>query len=278
MTTATATVDPRTAPTRSSSSPLRRFAALATAEWSQLRRNTTLMFTALTFPVAMPIIIYLLARSQDGGNHIFAALSMEMFFAFALLFVQFYTVLSMATTRRDEHVLKRLRTGEARDAEILAAISWPGAVLSAVLFVIVSGLLVLLGAPFAVNIVPVAVAFLLGLAASALLAFMTSAYTRNAEAAQLTSMPVMVLALGSMSSLRALLPENVQAVLDWTPFALMYDLALTGWSGLEPGQEAAPMDFTEVLVHTWQPMLALAAWAVALAYLLPRVMTWDTRR
>jgi ABC-2 type transport system permease protein len=54
-----------------------------------------------------------------------AATAMEYFLLFALMFVQFYTVLSMVTTRRDEGVLKRLRTGEARDAEILGCVVLP---------------------------------------------------------------------------------------------------------------------------------------------------------
>ena len=44
------------------------------------------------------------------------------------LFPVYYNVLSQFVSRRDELVLKRMRTGEARDAELLASIALPGAV------------------------------------------------------------------------------------------------------------------------------------------------------
>ena len=48
----------------------------------------------------------------------------------AALFPVYYNVLSQFVTRRDELVLKRLRTGETSDAELLASIALPGAALA----------------------------------------------------------------------------------------------------------------------------------------------------
>ena len=45
----------------------------------------------------------------------------------ALLFPGYYNLLSMFVTRRDELVLKRLRTGEVRDLELVTSMALPGA-------------------------------------------------------------------------------------------------------------------------------------------------------
>jgi ABC-2 type transport system permease protein len=51
--------------------------------------------------------------------------------AFALLPVVFYNVVIALVARREELVLKRLRTGEVRDAEILAGTAAPAVALAA---------------------------------------------------------------------------------------------------------------------------------------------------
>ena len=48
-----------------------------------------------------------------------------MFLVIAL-FPVYYNVLSQFVNRRDELVLKRMRTGETRDAELLVSIALPG--------------------------------------------------------------------------------------------------------------------------------------------------------
>ena len=50
-----------------------------------------------------------------------------MFLVIAL-FPVYYNVLSQFVSRRDELVLKRMRTGETRDAELLVSIALPGAI------------------------------------------------------------------------------------------------------------------------------------------------------
>ena len=113
--------------------------ALARAETLQFVRNKTLLINAAVVPIAFALVMYFVQSGNDEASKVdAAATAMEYFLLFALMFVQYYTVLSMVTTRRDEGVLKRLRTGESRDVEILSASSFPGAVLTIVFTVVIA--------------------------------------------------------------------------------------------------------------------------------------------
>ncbi|MGO2056904.1 MAG: ABC transporter permease [Candidatus Corynebacterium faecigallinarum] len=265
-------------------STVKRFMALARAETLQFVRNKTLLINAAVVPIAFALVMYFVQSGNDEASKVdAAATAMEYFLLFALMFVQYYTVLSMVTTRRDEGVLKRLRTGESRDVEILSASSFPGAVLTIVFTVVIAVLLMVLGAPGPVNVVPIIVAVLLGLAVVSGLALVTSGFTKNAEAAQITSLPVIVLLFASMGLFRQLYPEAVTEIVDRTPFALIFDLAQYGWAGNTmmdriSADGAAPLSSGEVLAETWQMMLILVVWAVVCLWAGAKYVRWDVRR
>lgn len=268
---------------RSVSRVTARTTALARAETLQFARNRTLLINAAVFPLGFGLVMFFVTRATDDASTTdAAAMALEYFLVFALMFVQFYTVLSMATTRRDEGVMKRLRTGEARDAEILGAFSFPGAVLTVLFTVVMAVALVVLGAPGPVNVLPVIVAVLLGLAVCTGLALVTSGMTKNAEAAQITSLPVMILMFASMGSIRQMFPDSVNGMIERTPFALIFDLSQYGWAGNTMTDRiaddgSAPLDFTGVLSETWPMMVMLAAWAVVCLWAGAKYVKWDVR-
>lgn len=260
------------------STAFQRVSSLARAEWLQFRRNKTLLFMATIFPVGIPLILF----GIGSGDAIQAANAFDMFIWYTLLFVQFYTVLSMTTTRRDERVLKRLRTGEARDGEILGAICAPGAILAVTFTVAIIPLLMLMGAPLPVNLVLIAVALLLGLVLSSGLAFVTSAFTKNAEAAQITSMPVLTLALVGLGTLRPIFGDGLfRDIIGYTPFAAISDLVGLGWAGItfeDLMAGGAPLGFTEVFAEAAQPLLILVVWTVVSLVAAKSTMRWDSHR
>ena len=91
------------------------------------RWNTVLLVRnrlALFYAVVLPLAPLLLLLSGDGGGVGAAAIVTTL--AFAALFPVFYNVLAQFVSRRDELVLKRLRSGEARDIELLLALALPG--------------------------------------------------------------------------------------------------------------------------------------------------------
>ena len=283
MSTPTATPDPRQLSERPKGSSVKRFIALARAETLQFVRNKTLLINASVLPIAFAMGMYFIQSGNDDTSKVdAAATAMEYFLLFALMFVQFYTVLSMVTTRRDEGVLKRLRTGESRDIEILGASSFPGAVLTIVSTAVIAVLLMVLGAPGPVNVIPIIAAVVLGLAVVSGLALVTSGFTKNAEAAQITSMPVMLLLFASMGLFRQLYSDAVSEVIDRTPFALIFDLAQYGWAGNTmvdriAADGAAPLESGAVLGETWQMMLILAVWAAVCLWVGAKYVRWDVR-
>lgn len=252
--------------------------SLFKAEWLQFRRNKTLMFMATVFPVGIPLLIFVVG----AGGAVETANAFDYFVMYTLLFVQFYTVLSMATTRRDERVLKRLRTGEARDLDILGAICFPGALLTLIFTIVIIPLLIVLGAPMPVNLIPMFLAVLLGLVLSSSLAFITSGFTRNAEAAQLTSGPVFILAMGGLGSVRIAFGESIVAdILAYTPFAAISDLSQIGWAGAtfyDNVTGATPVDFAGAFQEMLVPLGILAVWTIVALWAANRYMRWDSHR
>lgn len=264
-----------TSPTRRRSgtgSSWRRIQSLSMAEIRQYLRNKTLVSYALFFPIGIGLMTQFIGGNRDSAQPgLQAATSMEVFLLIALMFVQFYSVLSMATTRRDERVLKRLRTGEARDGEILTALAAPGAVFSLALTVIMTVILMVLNSTTPEYFLPMLAAVLLGLIISTALALLTSIITSNAEAAQMTSLPVIILAMFSQSTFRMILPEEVQDIVAHTPFALIGDVVFIDWNG-------STLSGTLSSGEVWQPLAELLAWSVVLLFLGVRNMKWETNR
>ncbi|OFT58856.1 hypothetical protein HMPREF3151_03140 [Corynebacterium sp. HMSC05H05] len=257
----TSTTLTRTTP-NGTGSPLRRLRALGKAEWLQFTRNRLLVFMALLFPVVLPVFAWVAGDQAEDST----AMASEMFVLFALGFGVFYPALSMAVTRRDEGVLKRLRTGEARDWEVLSSILLPLAMAMLLLTVaLVVGLSSASGL-WPVNALLMAAAVALGIAVSHGLALLTSSFTPNAENAQITSMPVLLLLIFSQTGLREVVPEGVAKLLNLNPFALAVDLFNEGWLG----------DGTSG--DTWSSLLTLGAWAVALVWGGYQYMRWETHR
>ncbi|MEV0947172.1 ABC transporter permease [Rhodococcus sp. NPDC049939] len=264
-----------TAPTVGHRRPL---TGLAKAEYLQFRRNKTLVFVGTVFPVGIPLLTFFAGRSDGDPMHTLVA-TLEMFAIVALLFVQYYSVLSMVTTRRGEGVLKRLRTGEATDWQILTAPAVPGVLLTIAGAAIVTGFVYGTGAPVPVNPIAMVVALFGGLVVFSLLALATSGVTKNAEAAQITALPVMAIAMVGMSSIRSVLPDRVAVLADWTPFAAVSDLVSLGVTGtVASAAESIPtMDINDTFVGFGVPLAVLAAWAVLALGLVYKTFRWDER-
>ncbi|ADG80111.1 ABC-2 type transporter OS=Tsukamurella paurometabola (strain ATCC 8368 / DSM / CCUG 35730 /CIP 100753 / JCM 10117 / KCTC 9821 / NBRC 16120 / NCIMB 702349/ NCTC 13040) OX=521096 GN=Tpau_3532 PE=4 SV=1 [Tsukamurella paurometabola] len=256
--------------------PLR---ALAHAEYLQFRRNKTLLFMGTVFPIGLPLLLFFIGGGDGPRTALGVANTLEMFALTAMLMVQYYSVLSMVTTRRSEGVLKRLRTGEASDLQILAAPAVPGAALTLLGTVIVAGALFAAGGPLPVNPLLLLIALIGGLVIFTLLALATSAVTKNAEAAQITSIPVMVLSMVGLAGIRPILPDQLARIADWTPFAAVADLIRLGEAGLAPGAptDAAALDFAATFAETGRPLATLVIWTVISVALVHQLFRWDDR-
>lgn len=98
----------------------------------------------------------------------------------------------------------------------------------------------------------------------------TAAWTRNAEAAQLTSMPVIVLVV--LGQVATAFPANVRRWTDLTPGAAITDLVRVSWFGLETGSAHRTLVLSDTWAATGEPLLVLTAWAVRATVLSRRSM------
>lgn len=230
----------------------------------------------LSYAVVLPLLPLALLLIGERGDVVSGIANVTAVLLMALLFPVYYNVLSMVVTRRDELVLKRLRTGEARDAEILLSIAIPGTIITVLVALITVPLSVATGLPLPVNPLLVLAGILLACASFAALAVWTAAWTRNAEAAQLTSLPIILLA--TIGLMRPGFPESSHVWFGLTPGAALSDVVRVGWFG-----RATELSSTEAVgfAGTWAevaPALGvLALWAVIAVVLARRSMRWEPR-
>ena len=151
----------------------------------------------------------------------------------AALFPVYASLLSQLVTRRDELVLKRLRTGESTDADIIVALALPGLVIALTTSALTVPLAVALGQDPPLNPPLYALTVVGTLLLFVAFALWTAAWTRNAEAAQLTSMPVIALVI--LGQIATAFTDDVRRWTDLTPGAAITDLVRVSWFGLQPG-------------------------------------------
>jgi ABC-2 type transport system permease protein len=195
------------------------------------------------------------------------------------LFPVYYNVLSQFVNRRDELVLKRMRTGETRDAELLASIALPGAISALVLSAVAVPIAAAIDQPLPVNPLLYAALALLAVTMFTAFAYWTAAWTRNAEAAQLTSLPIILLtSVGPLTNTIPDMPDGLREVLSRTPGAAMSDLVRSGWFGLDgPGATEATLTFAETWSQAAEPLLVMAAWTFLAVSLARRSLRWEPR-
>ncbi|HSI93404.1 MAG TPA: ABC transporter permease [Jiangellaceae bacterium] len=273
MTSQLTTERPRTATTRA----LRRVRALSAGEMRLLWRNRTAVFTAVGMPAAFVLLILVVGAGEAAGDGL-AAFVVLALVAFVLLFVAYYNLVTAYVARREGLVLKRLRTTEATDREILLGTAVPAIAVSVtqVLLAVVAAVAFLdLGRP--VNPLLVIVGLLGGLAVFALLAAASTAFTRSVEIAQITTLPVVMVSMvfaGLFFPLDMLpdLAEQAAKLIPLTPVVELVRLGLTGATadGTTVGFAAS---FGEALV----PVLYLVAWTVLAGHAVRRWFRWEPR-
>jgi ABC-2 type transport system permease protein len=277
MTTETPTETARLTQTRGGGSA-HRIASLARAEALLLRRNPIALLNAVAAPVA--VVLFLKISVPDGGGALgVGPMVVTSLTAFALILGVYYNLVTALVARREELVLKRLRTGETSDAEILAgtaapavAITW-GQILVGVLVAVT-----VLGVGMPSNPVLVLAAVVAGTAVFVLLAAASTALTRTVEMAQVTTAPVLLVSMllsGVMFPLDVL-PEPLQRlaqVLPLTPVVDLLRLGLTGTTG-QGATVGVAASFGPALV----PVLVLTGWVAAGVWATRRWFRWEPRR
>lgn len=245
-----------------------RVAGLARSNGLLLLRNRLTLVNAVVVPLAPALF----AVNGDRGDEAVGALVVSAVLMLAVLFPVFYNVLSLTVTRRDELVLKRIRTGETRDVELLVSLAIPGAVVALLVGAVLVPLAVALGFGTPMNLVLYALTLVAGCVLLACLALWTASWTRNAEAAQLSSLPVICLIV--VGNIASVLPDRWQQVLDFTPGAALAQLGVLSWFGDGPdGKVGYAASWGEAVM----PSLVLVAWTGLAVVLASRSFRWEPR-
>lgn len=243
------------------------------ARWNAvlLGRNRLAMLYGLVLPLAPLTLMVVGPRGEPAAG----AAAVVATLGFAAMFPVYYNVLSQFVTRRDELVLKRLRTGEVRDSELLTGLALPGAVSAVAVCAVAVPLALALGQSVPLNPVVYLVTVLATVVLFAALALWTAAWTRNAEAAQLTSMPVIMLVV--VGQLSENLPAGAQRIVDLTPGAAMSDLVRVGWFGFGGHAPERTLGLADTWVAAGPPLLVLVAWTALALTLAVRSLRWEPR-
>ena len=261
MTTSTST-STRT----STTTAIRRTTGLARANALLMLRNNLTM----TYALILPLLPMALLFTGERGDVEIGMAAVGTALMMALLFSVYYNMLSSMVTRRDELVLKRLRTGETRDSELLLSMALPGVTVTVAVSVLLIGLGAAFGLPLPLNPLLFAITIIVACATFASLAIWTAAWTRNSEAAQMTSGPIILLTIvGSQQ-----FPDSWSRFVDLTPGAALDQLVRLTWFGRDSD---ATVDLSATWVASGGPMLVLALWTGIGFWLAHRSMRWEPR-
>jgi ABC-2 type transport system permease protein len=265
-----ATTTPRSTAT---TTPAGRVGALGRAELTLLWRNRTAMATALFLPFGMvlglrPAFAQLTPRDTGLGT---GALTMTAGIGFVLVFVVYYNLVTAYVARREELVLKRLRTGEATDLEILTGTALPAlavALAQCAVLVASGALLPGLAPPKRPELLLAGV--LLGCVLMAALAAVSTVFTPSVELAQLTTVPLILVATTGSGLVLPLgvMPKLVGEGCRLLPMTPVMDLVRAAWAG---GSAAAPGAVLRSIG------LALV-WTVLAGWAARRWFRWEPRR
>ncbi|MCS0638847.1 ABC transporter permease [Streptomyces sp. LP05-1] len=248
-----------------------RLGALGRAELTLLVRNRYALFTALLMPALM---VAFMRTALDGvglGGSGLSVLEATLTggIGMVLLLVVHLNLVSAYVARREELVLKRLRTGEVTDPEILVGTALPAVVAALVQCV----LLVVAGVGFLDVTAPRSPLLLLGgtllgTVLMAALAGVTAIVTRTVESAQLTTLPMfMISAVGSGLFVPLdVFPGGLASVCELLPLSGVVTLVRAGWVGGPDGREVLTAALTA------------AVWTLLSVYVLRRWFRWEPRR
>ncbi|MCT4357203.1 ABC transporter permease [Streptomyces sp. Je 1-79] len=249
----------------------RRMTALGRAELTLLGRNKNNLFIALLMPLLMIFVLRSTLVQMDDAELPLGMAGATLIggTGMVLVLVVYMGLVSALVARREELVLKRLRTGEATDLEILAGAALPStAIALAQCAVLAVGGALALDVPAPRRPDLLVLGLLAGILLLAGLAAATTAITRNVESAGLTTLPFfLVSAMGSGIMVpRDLLPDLAADLCRLLPLSGVMDLIRSGWLGAG--------DTGELLTA----VLTTLAWGAVTVFAVRRWFRWEPRR
>jgi ABC-2 type transport system permease protein len=251
--------------------------ALASAEIRLLLRNRTAAVNSLLGPILLVGSVGAITVSNggelDGPSLIASAIGIT------LILVTYYNLVTTFVARREELVLQRMRTGELTDAEVLLGTAVPTLLVTVAQILVVGVGVVALGkwsAP--VDVVLPLLALLGGGALMVVLAAVSTSFTRTVEAAQFTTLPLVLAAMMLSGLLVPLsdLPEQAAQIFRFLPLTPVIELSRLGLVGETWNGHA--VDAAGAWAAAPVPLAVLAGWLVAGAFIARLVFRWAPGR
>ncbi|MEJ8643583.1 ABC transporter permease [Streptomyces sp. MS1.HAVA.3] len=245
-----------------------RLTALGRSELTLLVRNRAALTLAFLMPVLMVFVLRSSLSGVEGAQAVGEA-TLTGGIGMVLILVVYMNLVSAYVARREELVLKRLRTGEANDLEILAGTALPATALALgqIAVLAVAGA-VALDVRMPRNPLLLVAAVLAGIVMLAGMSAVTSSFTRNVETAGITTLPLfLVTALGSGLFMPIdSLPDLAASLCELLPLSGVMTLVRAGWSGGVEGGDLLGAG------------LGALAWIVITVFAVQRWFRWEPRR
>ncbi|MFD8823826.1 ABC transporter permease [Streptomyces sp. NPDC059605] len=248
-----------------------RLTALGRAEVTLLARNRTAVFVALLMPAAMVLAMKSTLKPSilDGSGLSLAGAALTGGIGIVLIQAVYMNMVSSYVARREDLVLKRLRTGEVTDREILVGTALPSAALALaqIVVIVVAGTVFFdLDAPKRPDLL--LAGLLLGVVLLTALAGATSAITRTVQTSQLTTLPLFLVSMmGSGLFVPVeVMPDRVAAVCELLPVTGPMTLVRAGWLGGAEGSDLLVAALTGL------------AWTAFAVFAVQRWFRWEPRR
>ncbi|MCF2706696.1 ABC transporter permease [Arcanobacterium haemolyticum] len=261
-------------------SRIRRVLSIARAEILLFVRNPTILATALLLaPATVAVFTPLFGRSLDGAS--FVTVITQVLATWALLLVVYYNLTVIFVTRREEGVFQRMSTGEASPWEALIGASIPSAIVAYLQVGIGLVVLMIVGSFTALtNVLLIVLAVTGAIVILTAFAAWSSTWTATVEGAQYSTMPGLMLLMASSGTVipLSILPDNVAAMVEWTPMYAMSDLLGIAIAGVSLNGGYAGLTFLSSWEASAQPVGVLALWSVLLSVLARHTMRFAKRR
>ncbi|MFJ8374059.1 ABC transporter permease [Streptomyces sp. NPDC094461] len=250
---------------------LGRLTALGRAEVTLLARNRTAIFVALLMPAAMVLAMKSTMKQSvlDGTGLTVAAAALTGGISIVLIQAVYMNLVSAYVARREDLVLKRLRTGEVTDQEILIGTALPSVSLAlAQTVVIIAAGTAFFGLDAPQRPELLLAGLLLGAVLLTALAAATSVVTRTVQTAQLTTLPLFLISMMGSGLFVPLeiMPGPMASVCELLPVTGVMTLVRTGWLGGAEGSDLLMAALTGL------------AWTAFAVFAVQRRFRWDPRR
>ena len=200
--------------------------AIARSEMTQLVRNRLVAASSLFIPLAFSAVL-IFNRENFGGTPVTAALILVTVTAMGT----YVTATTTLASRRQNLFLKRLRSTSAKDASILSGLVLPIALVNLVQAGVIVAILSVVGTP-PVGVVAVVAAVVVLELMFVGAAIATAGLTNSPDHAQVTTLPLFVVALGAAMWVGLTGTEELAGVKRLLPGGAVTELIVEGWSGM----------------------------------------------